>query len=248
MQPPSPAGPPGAADQPGAATAFLLGTGAILPILVGVVPFGLIAGLAAPRAGLGAAEASGFSVVVFAGAAQLAALDLLGAGAPLVVVVVTALVINLRFAMYSASLAPHLAGQGLARRLLAAYLMTDQAYAVSVVRFGRDELDARGRFAFYLGACVPMWLVWQVCTVVGALGGRVVPAGLPLGFVVALAFLSLLLPAVTDRPTAAAALTAAAVAVAAAGLPANAGMPLAAVTGVGVGWLLSTRRRRRIAA
>ncbi len=233
---------------PDALRAFRLGAGSIVPILLGVVPFGLIAGLAATRAGLGLAEASGFSVVVFAGAAQLAALDLLGSGAPLAVVVATALVINLRFAMYSASLAPHLAGASLPRRLVAAYVMTDQSYAVSIVRFARDEMDGPARLAFYLGTATPMWLTWQVCTVVGAVAGGVVPPGLPLGFAVALAFLSLLLPAVTDRPTLAAAATAAVVAVLAVGLPAGTGLPLAMTSGVAVGWLLATRRRRRVPA
>lgn len=238
-----PAAPPAG---PSPATAFRLGAGSIVPILLGVVPFGLIAGLAATRAGLGPAEASGFSVIVFAGAAQLAALDLLGSAAPLVVVVTTALVINLRFAMYSASLAPHLAGASLPRRLLAAYVMTDQSYAVSIVRFARDELDGPARLAFYLGSAAPMWLTWQVCTVVGAVAGNAVPPGLPLGFAVALAFLSLLLHAITDRPTLAAAATAGAVAVTAAGLPAGTGLPLAAGSGVAVGWLMATRRRRRV--
>ncbi len=205
-----------------------------------MVPFGFIVGLTAVQVGLGLPGAVVFSVVVYAGAAQLAALNLLGAGASLPVVVATALVINVRFLLYSASLAPHLAQQSRCRRLLAAYLLTDQAYAVSLVCF-RDRLDPRSRWRFYLGAAVAMWLTWQASTVAGALGGGTVPASVPLDFAVPLAFLALLIPNVTDRPTLAAALVAGTVAVAAAPLGSGA-LPLAAVSGVVVGGALGLRQ------
>ncbi len=221
---------------------LLDGARTILPILIGVVPFGFIIGLTAVQAGLGLEGAVAFSVVVYAGAAQLAALNLLGAGASLLVVVGTALVINVRFLLYSASLAPYLSQQSRSRRMLAAYLLTDQAYAVSLVRF-RERLDARSRWRFYLGAGVAMWATWQASTVAGALGGSTVPESVPLGFAVPLAFLALLIPTVTDRPTVVAAVVSAAVAVAAAPLGRGA-LPAAAVSGVVTGSAVALRRGR----
>lgn len=230
------------ADQPtngDAVTGLGMRDGAktVLPILVGVIPFGFIIGLTAVQTGLGLAGAVMFSVVIYAGAAQLTALNLLGVGASLPVVVGTALVINVRFLLYSASLAPHLAEQSRRRRLLAAYLLTDQAYAVSLVRF-RERLDPRSRWRFYLGAGVAMWVTWQLSTVAGALGGGTVPASVPLGFAVPLAFLALLVPNVTDRPTVAAAVVSGVVAVVAAPLG-GAALPVAAVSGVAAGAALA---------
>lgn len=222
---------------------FRAGAAAIAPIALGVVPFGLIAGAAAIEIGLGVAEAAGFSAVIFAGASQLAAIDLLGAGAPVWVAVLTVVVINLRLAMYSASIAPHFATEPIVRRVFGSYLLTDQAYAVSVIRFGHEPGAAADRFWFYVGAGIPLWTVWQAVTLVGALAGAAVPDAIPLGFAVPLAFVALLVPAVTDRPTLAAALSAGVVATAGATLPANLGLPAGAVTGVGVGWLLARRSR-----
>ena len=214
----------------------------MLPITVGMAPFGIIAGIGATDAGLGLAEAVGFSVVVLAGAAQLAALDLIGRDAPILVVIVTALIINLRMLMYSASLAPELAHLSRARRLVGAYWLVDQTYAVSIVRFNNVEVAPVDRWWFYVGSGLPLWVVWQLMTVLGVLAGGAVPDAIPLGFALPLAFLSLLVPTLTERPAVITALTAAAVAVVAAPLPANAGMPLAALVGILVGWIVAARR------
>lgn len=216
--------------------AFIDGIVAVAPILVGVIPFGLIAGVATREAGYGVAEVIGFSVVVFAGASQLAAVELLGGGASIAVAIFTAWVINLRMVLYSASLAVLFRHEPLRRRVAASYLMTDQAYAVTVA-----NPDAPHRWAYYMGAAVTLWVVWQPTTVVGVLIGDVVPEAIPLGFAVPVAFISILIPTIRSRPTLAAALTAAAVAVAGVGLPANLGMPLAIVAGVGVGWVAARR-------
>lgn len=232
----------------GPAPSVRAGVVAMLPITVGVVPFDLIAGIAATDAGLGLAEAVGFSVVIFAGAAQLAALDLIGRDAPLLVVIGTVLIINLRMLMYSAGLAPRLADQSRARRLAGAYWLTDQTFAVSIVRFDDDRAAPVARWWFYTGAGLALWSVWQTSTILGVVAGETVPEVVPLGFALPLAFLSLLVPTLTDRPAVVAAVVAGTVAVAAAPLPANAGMPLAAVLGILTGWLLSAREDRKVRA
>lgn len=210
---------------------FVAGSRAVAPVAVGVVPFGLVAGVAAVEADLGIAGAMGLSTVVFAGAAQLAAIELLADDAPLWVVVATALVINARMFMYSASIAPHLAAASRRVRAGAAYLLTDQAYALSVLRFR----EHRSRAAYYFGVAAPLWVVWVSCTLVGAVVGARLPEWLPLGFAVPLTFLALVVPAVEDRPGAVAAVVGGGVAVAGAGLPFNLGLLAGATAGIGAG-------------
>ena len=217
---------------------FLGGVRAVAPVLVGIVPFGLIAGAAAVRVGLSGVQAVGLSVVVFAGASQLAAIELLGSGARPAVVVATALVINLRMLMYSASIAPYFRETATRWRAGLAYLLTDQAYALAVTRFGADR-PVRRRW-YYLGAALPLWAVWQVCTVLGVVAGARVPDSLPLSFAVPLTFLALLVPAVTDRASGTAAVVGGAAAVLGADLPLNLGLIAGAVAGVAAGVAVET--------
>lgn len=218
------------------------GASTIAPVLLGVVPFGLAAGAVTVEAGYGVPETVGHSVLIFAGASQIAAVSLLGDGAGVAVVVLTVLIINLRMLMYAASLAPHLADVPLRRRLLGAYLLTDQAFAVAIDRFQRPA-TAEQRWGFYLGAAVTLWAPWQVSTALGAALGTAIPEGVPLGFAVPLMFLALLVPTVSDRPTVAAALVSATVATLGAGLPSNLGMLLGAVAGIVVGATIALTRR-----
>ena len=176
------------------------GAMAIVPMLIGVIPFGLVAGVTPVAGGLGAGAAVGFSTVVFAGASQLAAIDVLTDGGTAVVAALTACTINLRMLLYSASMAPYLARERFGRRMLIAYFMTDQAYAVSITRWaGEPTDDARPetierRCSYFLGAGLTLWTAWQASTVAGALLGNAVPDSVPLGFAVPLVFLVLLVP------------------------------------------------------
>lgn len=217
---------------------------AISPIMLGVIPFGVVAGLATVELGVGLREVFGFSIFFYAGAAQLAALNLLSTGAGVAVALGTAIVINLRLVMYSASIAPYLAEVPRPRRMFAAYMLTDQAYAVSVARYEREEMPPAARLAFLLGSAGSMWIAWQFASLTGALVGDLIPDGLPLGFAVPMAFLSLLIPSLTDRPALAAAVTGASVATLGTTLPAGLGMPLGAFSGVLVGWILVRRAAR----
>ena len=217
------------------------GIRAFAPLSVGVVPFALIAGITAVDAGLAPLQAVGMSVVVFAGASQLAVIELLGQDASLAVVVLTAVIINLRMMMYSASIAPYFREVSSVRRWLGAYILTDQAYALSVADFRESDRDPRGRIAFYFGAAVGLWTVWQAGTLLGALLGATVPAGLSLEFAVPLTFMALVFPAIEGRPTAAAAAVAAVVAVVAVPLPFNLGLLTAAFAGIAVGVLVEHR-------
>lgn len=212
---------------------FRAGASAIAPLLPGVVPFAMVTGVATVGAGLSPAQAVGMSVVIFAGASQLAAVELLGENAPLAVVVVTAVVINLRMAMYSASIAPHFRRLRTRWRAVLAYLLTDYAYALSLTAYEDGAVESRRWY--YLGVAVPLWAVWQVGTVVGAVLGAAVPARWGLGFVVPLMFLALLVPTLEDRPSVAAALAAGGVAVLGTNLPFQLTVLVGGLVGIAVG-------------
>ncbi len=180
------------------------GAVAVVPMLLGVVPFGLVAGAVPVAEGLGAWAAIGLSGIVFAGAAQLAAAEVLAEGGSAAVAVLAAWVVNLRLVLYSASLAPYLGHERLRRRLGAAYLLTDQAYALSVIRWSAGT-DPESRLPYYLGAGTMLWLSWQTATIIGVLVGRAVPQDVPLDFAVPLVFLVLLVPLLITLPATAAA-------------------------------------------
>lgn len=221
--------------------AALDGARAIAPLLIGVVPFGIVASVTAVDHGVEPAGVFGFSTVLYAGASQLAAIEVLGRGAPPLVAIGTVAIINLRFVMYSAALAPHLADVGLVTRLGAAYVLTDQAFAVSVTAYRDRDLGPRARLAFYLAGALVMWLSWQVATAAGLVIGTTLPEGLPLDFALPLVFMVLLIPAITDRATAVAATVGGVVAVVGAGLPAGIGLLLGAAAGIATGVLAAAR-------
>lgn len=194
---------------------LIAGAKAVAPMLVGVIPFGLVAGATPVATGLGGGPSIGLSTIVFAGASQLAAAEVLADGGSALVAVIAACTINLRMLLYSASLAPHLIHVPLRRRLFMAYLLTDQAYAVSISRWSAEEVrggeggpapDPTRRLPYYLGAGLLLWVNWQLCTVAGILIGTAVPDSLPLDFAIPLVFLVLLVPVITSRPAAVAAL------------------------------------------
>jgi predicted branched-subunit amino acid permease len=221
------------ADQRGA---FRAGFVAIAPVLPSMLPFALIVGAAAVEAGLSPAAALGLSMLVFAGASQLAVIQLFDNGAAAAVMLATALVINLRFAMYSAGLAPLFHAAPARHRALMAYALTDQAFALSSTKM---PLELRGseRVAFYAGMSLPMWLLWQSGTLTGALIGAKVPPSWSLDFAVPLMFLGLLLMALKTPPQRVAATVGAAVAVAGHEWLWNSGLIIGALCGVFAGWL-----------
>lgn len=219
---------------------FAAGVRAVLPLLLGVIPFGTIYGVLALAAGIPPAAAQVMSAVVFAGSAQFVAVQLIGAGAPAVVVLLTTFVINLRHVLYSASLAPHLAPLHRPWKWLLAFLLTDEAYAVSIVRHRRGTPDSTGHW-YTLGVSLALWLSWQISTAVGIYLGAQVPPSWSLDFTLALTLIALVVPALNSGAAVAAATTAGVIAVVAAGLPFKLGLMLAASCGILAG-LIAERR------
>jgi len=175
---------------------LLAGIAGVLPILVGVVPFGLVAGAAVRQAGFSVVESIGMSVVVFAGASQIAATTLLGGGAPLWVALGTALVINARMFIYSVSIAPLLSDAPGWLRPILGYMLVDQNYA-STMTDGRFREDADIVW-YYAGGGISLWIVWQISSIAGALLGPFIPTSWGLEFAVPLVFLAMLAPSLKD--------------------------------------------------
>jgi 4-azaleucine resistance transporter AzlC len=211
-------------------TEFIAGIKAISPILLGVVPFATISGIAAVEVGLSTPLALALSFIVYAGTAQLAALQLLAANAPPVVIIFTAVIINLRFAMYSASLAPYFKRLPAKWKGILSYIITDQAYAVSIVHFNRDE--RANHPWFYLGAALAMWGTWQVGAIAGIFLGTRVPESWSLDFAIPLTFTTLLAPAIKDSAAVVAALVAGVVVIVGFHLPFNSSLIVAATAGI----------------
>jgi len=223
---------------------FIIGARNSLPILLGVVPFAMICSVAAVSVGLTPFEAMSMSFIIFAGASQLAVLQLMGQGAFWLVMLLTAWIINLRFTMYSATLAPYLQDEPLLRRAPFAYILSDQAFGVTMSHFA-NELPANPAW-YYYGSAAIIWVAWQVSSIAGALLGTLVPASWGLDFAFPLSFMALMFAALKDRPTVLAALVGGMSAVLAKGLPYNLGLVLAALLGISAGLLAENISARQM--
>ncbi len=226
---------------------FVQGIRGALPILIGVIPFAMISGVAAVSVGLNFWEAMGMSMIVFAGASQLVVFQLMTAGSPWIIMVLTAWVINVHFTMYSATLAPYLQKLSTWRKALLAYMLSDQAFGVSLSHFlaTKEEIDHRW---YYFGAALLIWVTWQVSAMAGALLGSLVPASWGFDFAFPLSFMALMFSALRDRPTVAAALTGGLTAVLAKGLPYNTGLVLATFLGIAAGYWVESLKLHQKAA
>ena len=178
--------------------AFFEGVRGTAPILLGIVPFGVVCGVGAIAAGASPVEALAMSMIMFSGAAQIVATQLLAAGAPFAVIALSCLVVSLRLLMYSAALAPYLRPLGHHWRNLLSFLLTDQGFALTIQRF-RDSNDIAASASYFLGSGALLWGVWQVATLIGIVAGQVIPASWQLEFVVPLCFIAVLVPLLRDR-------------------------------------------------
>ena len=155
--------------------AFFEGVRDMTPVLIGIVPFGMVCGIAAVSAGASPLAALAMSAIMFSGAAQIVAAQLLSAGAPLLVIVLSCLVVGLRFLVYSAAMAPYLRPLDHRWRNILSFVLTDQAFAGTIQRF-RESGDLRANASYFLGGGVLLWVVWQLATLAGILVGQVIPA------------------------------------------------------------------------
>lgn len=223
---------------------FLSGVRDELPILLGAIPFGLIYGVTALAMGIPAVVAQAMSFIIFAGSAQFVIAQLVGAGTPPIVIVLTAFIINIRHALYSASVAPFTKKLPAGWKWLLSYLLTDEAYAVTILHYRKIEQAAqhgneieRNQHThwYFLGAGLALWTTWQASTALGIFLGAQIPSSWSLDFASTLTFIALVVPSLKDRASIGTALTAGTVAILAASLPFKLSIAVATVIGIAVG-------------
>jgi 4-azaleucine resistance transporter AzlC len=210
------------------------------PILLGVAPFGLIFGALAIAANISIPAAQAMSSIIFAGASQIIATQMIGAGASALVIVLVVFVVNLRHALYSASVAPNVQHLDSGWKVLLAYLLTDEAYAVTISHYNKTG-DPSKKHWYFLGAGLTLWSTWQVSTALGIFIGAQLPPTWPLDFVLPLTFISVVVPALKDKAAIAAAVTAALVGLITLGFPFKTGLLVAAFIGILTGLLVEGR-------
>ena len=229
-------------DAQGRREAFVAGVMALLPMHLGVAPFGVIYGVVALQSGIPPLAAMAMSTIVFAGSAQLLLAQLVAGGAPFLVATGAVGLINLRHALYSASVAPLLGVLPRRWKLLLAYLLTDEAYAAAIPHL-QQEPDPQRRAWLLFGSGFALWAGWQLATAAGILLGAAIPADLGLDFALPLTFIAIVVPLI-DRPSRrAAAVVAGILGVVLAGLPWKTGLLGAALAGMAAGLLWERRRK-----
>lgn len=218
-----------------------------MAILLGVIPFGVIYGVLGISAGLPPELAQAMSSIVFAGSSQFIGAQMIKDAAPALIIVLTTFVVNLRHMLYAASVQPYIQHLSARWKWLLAYLLTDEAYATTIIHYQRGG-ELKHKHWFYLGAGLTLWSSWQLSTLAGVVFGSAaqIPAAWSLDFTLALTFIGIVFTSLKDRPTVAAALVAGAVAVLGVNLPYRLGLMLAALSGIAAGVILEELGRKRV--
>ena len=230
-------------DSPSPREEFLAGALETAPTLVGLVPFGFVAGIASIAAGMTPLEGFALSVLSFSGIAQLIVCQLVAANSPVPVTILAGSVVSLRFVMYSAAVSPHLAHLDRRWRALIAFLMTDQSFSLTARHFSAPG-GPGNRHWHTLGMSATLYVAWQATVAIGIVAGASIPQRWSLDFAVVLTFLALLVPVVRTRADLAAAIVAGALALAAAGLPYRLSLVVASLAGIAAGMAIERTRRR----
>lgn len=217
--------------------AFWLGVRDLLPLVSGVLPFGLITGAYGVALGMNPETVLGMTVLFYAGSAQLIAYQLIQENAPLVIIVLTAVVVNLRFAIYSATFSSLLSPLKKRYRLPLVYMLSDQVYGLCAIP-AQQKLPKGERLWYYAGVALTMWFCWILSVVAGIAVGASIPPQWSLEFTIPLAFLAMLVSTITNRLLLSVAIISGISAVLFKTLPYNSGFIVAVICGVSVGLLL----------
>ena len=199
----------------------------------GLVPFAMLVGITLIETGFTGPQAVFMSAIMFSGAAQLTAVELVATGSSPVVIVLAALIVNSRFMMFSASIAPYFAQFSMRIRWLFAYFLADLHYALTMAKQRTEDISI---FWYYLGSAATVYLIWVLSTLLGVLVGARLPETLELEFAIALVFLYLLLSLINTRSELLVAVVTGSLAVAAAGLPHDLELLLTPIVGVIIGF------------
>lgn len=215
--------------------AFRAGTKASAPTFFGVAAWGLVVGVAMIKAGLSLPQAIGMTLIVFAGTAQLAALPLIAAQAPIWVIFATALVINLRFLIFSALVAPRFEHLHWRLRGVLGFFTGDVTVALFTQRYPaywNSAEEAKEQTLYLKGLLVPNWCAWQIGSILGILLGSQIPTGWGLGFAGTLAIVCVMLPLVQNKAAVFGVIVAGSVALLTHHFPYKLGMLLAVSVGI----------------
>lgn len=216
------------------------------PFTLMIVPFGMLFGVVAMDAGMTLAQTMGMTILVIAGASQFTVVQLMNDGAGVVMICAAALAVNLRMAMYSAALVPHLGNAPLWQRAIVSYVNFDQTYATSVAKYEhKPDWTLQDKVAYFLGVATPITPAWAAMTLVGALVGKAIPADWGLDFVLPLTFIALVAPMLKTLPHVLAAIVSVIAGLALAGLPSGAGLLIAAAMAMLAGALAEIAMERR---
>ncbi len=232
------------ASAPSANEEFWQGVRDELPLMLGVVPFGLVFGVLGVESGLTQIQTILLSSILFGGASQVVFAQLWAAGVPTLIVGSSVCVINIRHMLYSASMASHLRHLSLSWRMLLGYLLTDEAYAVSIRRFTNER---PGRFQHFhlLGSGILLWMGWQTSTIAGVVVGETIPESWSLSFAIPLTFIAVIAPIMHTRAEIAAAIIAGSLAIVGQPLPWNLWLVIASLGGITTGWVVQHLNRKK---
>lgn len=226
-------------DQGSARSEFLAGARAVIPLVIGSIPFGIIFGTLATGSGLSFAGTMAMSAFVFAGSSQFIAVGLLSSSTAIPLIILTTLVVNLRHLLYAVSLVPHVRNLPQAWKIPIGFWLTDEAFAVAIARFNHPDASAYKHW-YYAGAALFMYVNWQVSTWVGLTLGQLLPnaAHWGLDFAMSVTFIGMVIPYLINRPMIAAVVVAGGVSLLAHGLPHQLGLMVAAASGIAAGVLV----------
>lgn len=228
--------------QPTRSAEFWAGFRDTFPLVVGGIPFGIIFGVAALGSGISPGGALGMSAFVFAGSAQFIATQLVAGNATVLFIILTTFVVNLRHALYSATLAPYM--KHLPQRWLIplGFWLTDESFVIVVSRYNQPDSSPYKHW-YFLGSAVFMYVSWILCTLVGVLAGQSIKGldRLGLDFSLIVTFIGMLIPLVKSRAVLVSAAVAGVTAVLANPLPNKLGLMVAALVGIAAGMLAESR-------
>lgn len=227
---------------PSSRDAFWRGVRELLPAGPGVFAWGLVTGVAMVKSGLTVTQSVGLTLLAYAGSAQLAALPLMASAAPIWVVAFTALIVNLRFVVYSAYLRSSFMSLPASRRTLLGYLVGDVMF-VRYVALLTNHPDYPQRIAYYLGAAIANWIIWQIASLLGIFGAEAIPAEWGLELAGTLVLIALVVPLCAHFPTLAGVAVAGSLAIIARDLPLRLGLLLAVFVGMATALAVESRRR-----
>lgn len=218
---------------------FMAGTRAILPLLIGSIPFAIIFGALAVTNGVSPITAAAMSAIVFAGSAQFVAIGMMAAGAGNWIIILTTLIVNLRHVLYAVTLAPHLKHLSQRWLLPLGFWLTDESFMVAVQRYNQSDRSPLKHW-FHLGTTALFYISWQFFTYVGLWAGQAIPnpASWGLDFAFPATFLGMLMPLLVSRSVVACVISAGAAAIIFNPLPHKLGLIIAAFCGVAAGMVV----------